>query len=165
MNLYQRLGYLVLGSRLRRLSETFIAELVQAYRDQGIAFEAAWFPVFYLLSAKKELSIKALADETEVSHPAASQLVATLRKKGLVHVRTSKADGRKQLVALTPDGEALLEQVRPVWTAVLVAMEELTSLEPGAWHLLDTLSALEKAFEKRALSEMINEKLQQLQHG
>ncbi|WP_448698221.1 MarR family winged helix-turn-helix transcriptional regulator [Mucilaginibacter sp. AW1-3] len=159
MNLYQRLGYLVLGSRLRRLSESFISEIVRAYQQQGIAFEAAWFPVFYLLSERKQLSIKELSEETEVSHPAASQLIATLKKKGLVRVATSVQDGRKQLVALSPAGEKLLEQIKPVWAAIAAAMARMTAGEEDTAHLWNALTALEKTFQEYTLSELITKEL------
>jgi len=165
MNLYQRLGYLVLGSRLRRLSESFISEIVRAYQQQGIVFEAAWFPVFYLLSERQELSIKELSEETEVSHPAASQLISTLKKKGLVKVKTSKADGRRQEVTLTEKGLQLLEQVRPIWAAMLEAMEELAASQEDTRHLLPALNALEIAFQQGNLFEKITANLQQFQHG
>jgi hypothetical protein len=79
MNLYEGLGYLVLGSRLRRLSENFLSEINQAYQQAGIDFDASWFPVFYLLSKNDALSIKELSEQTEVSHPAASQLISNLK--------------------------------------------------------------------------------------
>ncbi|MEO6150428.1 MAG: helix-turn-helix domain-containing protein [Mucilaginibacter sp.] len=157
MNFYQRLGYLALGSRLRRLSEAFISEVIRAYQQQGIEFEAAWFPVFYLLADKKELSIKELSDQLEVTHPAASQLISALRKKGLVTVKTSKKDGRKQLVQLSADGLVLLDRVKPVWNAILQAMDKMTATQEDTRHLLDALSALEYAFQEHVLSDLITE--------
>jgi len=58
MNLYQRLGFLVLGSRLRRISDSFLSEITRAYQNEGIEFDASWFPVFYLLAENDSLSIK-----------------------------------------------------------------------------------------------------------
>lgn len=84
MNLYQDRGYLVLGSRLRRLSESFLAEINRAYQNAGIDFDASWFPAFYLLSKKNQLSIKELSEQTGVSHPAASQLITNLKTGSLL---------------------------------------------------------------------------------
>src|ERR1700709_1654660 len=118
MNLYQSLGYLVLGSRLRRLSEAFLAEINRAYQNEGIQFDASWFPVFYLLSKNGSLSIKELSDITGVSHPAASQLVTNLKSKKLLKTTTCADDGRRQLVQLTKAGHTLLAQILPVWEAL-----------------------------------------------
>ena len=159
MNLYQSLGYLALGSRLRRLSESFLSEINRAYQNEGIEFDASWFPVFYLLSKNDALSIKELSEQTEVSHPAASQLITNLKNKSLVTSVTCNDDGRKQLVTLTNKGRALLNEVIPVWDAVLVAMDELVALEEESSHLLPAISALENIFKQNSLSDTISSKL------
>jgi DNA-binding MarR family transcriptional regulator len=159
MNLYQELGYLVLGSRLRRLSEAFLAEINRAYQNEGINFDASWFPVFYLLSVNGSLSIKELSEKTEVSHPAASQLITNLKTKKLVTTAACTDDGRRQLVQLTESGKALLAQVLPIWDAVSKAMEELVAGEPGCRELLPAISALENTFRLVKLSDKIGEQL------
>ena len=159
MNLYQNLGYLVLGSRLRRLSEAFLAEINRAYQNEGIDFDASWFPVFYLLSKNGSLSIKDLSEQIEISHPAASQLITGLKNKNLVTSVTSAADGRKQLVQLTDSGKRLLMQVMPVWEAVTAAMEELVSTDPGCAALLPAITSLENTFKSANLADIIGSKL------
>ena len=49
MNFYQDLGFLVFGSRLKRLGDTFINDINRIYKDHKIPFDASWFPVFYIL--------------------------------------------------------------------------------------------------------------------
>jgi DNA-binding MarR family transcriptional regulator len=159
MNLYQSLGYLVLGSRLRRLSESFLAEINRAYQNEGIDFDASWFPVFYLLSKNDSLSIKELSEQTEVSHPAASQLITNLKNKGLVTSATCTDDGRRQLVQLTDNGRELLASILPIWDAILLAMDELLESEPACRQLLPSISALENTFKSANLAERISDKL------
>jgi DNA-binding MarR family transcriptional regulator len=159
MNLYQSLGYLVLGSRLRRLSEGFLSEINRAYQNLGIDFDASWFPVFYLLSKNDALSIKELSEQTEVSHPAASQLITNLKNKNLVTSVTCADDGRRQLVTLTDKGRDLLNEILPVWDAVLAAMNELLTLDTESEHLLPAIAALENVFRENSLSEKIAENL------
>jgi DNA-binding MarR family transcriptional regulator len=159
MNLYQSLGYLVMGSRLRRLSESFLSEINRAYQNEGIDFDASWFPVFYLLSKNDALSIKELSDQTEVSHPAASQLIANLKNKNLVTSATCADDGRRQLVTLTGKGRALLEQILPMWVAIVSAMDDLLVNEPGCRDLLPAISTMEEVFKQHSLSEKIGSKL------
>jgi DNA-binding MarR family transcriptional regulator len=160
MNLYQHLGYLVLGSRLRRISESFLAEITRAYQQAGIEFDASWFPVFYLLSQNKSLSIKELSEQTEVSHPAASQLITNLKQRGLVKSTTSKTDARKQQIAFTDKGRALLEQVLPVWDAILLSMTEISESQPGCDALLPAVTAFEQALQSHNLSDHISQNLQ-----
>src|ERR1700743_2867327 len=159
MNFYQNLGYLVLGSRLRRLSEAFLSEINRAYQNAGIDFDASWFPVFYLLSKNGSISIKELSDQTEVSHPAASQLITNLKNRKLVATTTCTNDGRRQLVQLTEQGQQLLERVLPVWDAVTLAMQQLVAAEPGCHNILPAITALEDTFRSADLSAMIHENL------
>lgn len=159
MNLYQNLGYLVLGSRLRRLSETFLSEINHAYQNEGIDFDASWFPVFYLLSKNESLSIKELSEQIEVSHPAASQLITGLKNKKLVTSAACTDDGRRQLVQLTDRGKQLLKQVTPVWEAVTAAMNELVAGEPGCSEVLASITMLENTFKCTNLAALITNKL------
>lgn len=159
MNLYQSLGYLVLGSRLRRLSEAFLAEINRVYQNEGIDFDASWFPVFYLLSKNDALSIKELSEQIEVSHPAASQLITNLKNRGLVTSATCADDGRRQLVTLTDSGRALLKQILPVWDAIGQAMVQLVDNDAISKQLLPAITAVENTFRSSNLSAAIGEKL------
>jgi DNA-binding MarR family transcriptional regulator len=159
MNLYQSLGYLILGSRLRRLSESFLAEINRTYQNEGIDFDASWFPVFYLLSKNNSLSIKELSEQMEVSHPAASQLITNLKNKNLVASATCADDGRRQLVQLSAKGRELLAQILPVWDAIQLAMDEMVANEPACLQLLPAISALENVFKTDSLSGRIGNKL------
>ena len=164
MNFYEELGYQVLGSRMRRLSEAFLSEINKTYQSAGISFDASWFPVFYLLSKKESISIKELSDTTGVSHPAASQLVTNLKNKKLLKTTTSSTDGRLQLVQLTKSGRALLEQIMPVWEAIRQTMEDLVHSDTESEHLLAAITAVEKSFRALSLSEKISEKLEEAKY-
>ena len=168
MNFYESLGFLVFGSRLRRLSEAFLSEVNKTYQAAGIDFDASWFPVFYLLSQTDSLSIKELSEATGVSHPAASQLVTNLKSKKLLKTTTASDDGRRQMVQLTKAGHALLEKIIPVWEALRLTMEELVLAEPECAHILPAISSIEKTFRAVSLSDKIGEKLSTLklaEHG
>lgn len=159
MNLYQSLGYLVLGSRLRRMSETFLAEINRIYQNEGMEFDASWFPVFYLLSKNHSLSIKELSEQTEVSHPAASQLITNLKNKSIVETTVSADDGRRQMVQLTDKGQAILKQILPVWDAISNSMDELAASDEKVNEILSVISALEDTFRQYDLSGKVGEKL------
>nr|WP_294943049.1 MarR family transcriptional regulator [uncultured Mucilaginibacter sp.] len=167
MNLYQSLGYLVLGSRLRRMSETFLAEINRIYQNEGIEFEASWFPVFYLLSKNESLSIKELSDQTEVSHPAASQLIASLKNKGMVETSVCTDDGRRQLVQFTKKGRSVLNQILPIWEAINNSMMELAESDAAAMQLLPAISAMENVFRSANFVDSVSEKLnvKAINHG
>lgn len=155
MSFYPKLGYLIFGSRLRRLSEYFLAEVNKVYAQSGIAFDASWFPLFYLLSEGKQLTLMDIAQELEVSHSAVSQLITNLRGKELVTTTRCAEDGRRQLVELTRKGAALLDQVLPVWTAIGHAMEGLVMEDPQSRKILEAIGAVERSVSEDPLSARI----------
>jgi DNA-binding MarR family transcriptional regulator len=101
MNFYQDLGFLVFGSRLKRLGDIFINDVNRIYKDHKIEFDASWFPVFYILSLKEEISIKEISDNLNVSHSAISQLINNLHQKGLIKSVVSKKDARHKAITFT----------------------------------------------------------------
>ncbi|SDG00183.1 MarR family winged helix-turn-helix transcriptional regulator [Chitinophaga filiformis] len=155
MSFYASLGYLVFGSRLRRLSEYFLMEVNKVYEQSGIAFDASWFPVFYILSRQQNIPLIDIAEQLEVSHSAVSQLITGLKKKGLVKTAPCPDDGRRQLVMLSKKGEELLQQVQPVWAAITEAMKELTDEHKQSRLLLEAVSQVESAVQETPLSVRI----------
>lgn len=155
MSFYRSLGYLVFGSRLRRLSEYFLMEVNKVYEQAGIPFDASWFPVFYVLSQQQPMPLTDIAAAVEVSHSAISQLVTGLRKKGLVRTAPCREDGRRQLVMLTKKGEELLQRVQPVWEAITMAMDQLTAGHRQSRELLEAVTQVEDAVQQQPLSVRI----------
>ncbi|QJB35715.1 winged helix-turn-helix transcriptional regulator [Chitinophaga oryzae] len=161
MSFYPSLGYLVFGSRLRRLSEYFLAEVNKVYEQAGIPFDASWFPVFYLLAGQQPMPIIDIAEQLEISHSAVSQMVTNLRKKGLLKTTPCKDDGRRQLVAFTKKGTDMLHQIQPIWKAISTAMEELVTENKQSQQLLAAIAQVEQAVQQQPLSSRVIKAIQQ----
>jgi DNA-binding MarR family transcriptional regulator len=159
MSFYPTLGYLVFGSRLRRLSEYFLMEVNKVYEEAGISFDASWFPVFYLLSEQQPMPMIEIADQLEISHSAVSQMVTNLKKKGLLKTTPCKEDGRRQLVAFSKKGEDLLHQIQPVWNAISAAMNELVTENKQSQQILAAIAQIEQSVQQKPLSERIKKQL------
>ncbi|HWV69800.1 MarR family winged helix-turn-helix transcriptional regulator [Chitinophaga sp.] len=159
MSFYPSLGYLVFGSRLRRLSEYFLMEVNKVYEQAGIPFDASWFPVFYLLSKQQPVPMIDIAGQLEISHSAVSQMVTNLKKKGLLKTTPCKEDGRRQLVAFSKKGEELLQQIQPVWEAITTAMEALVTENKQSQQLLTAIAQIEQSVQQKPLSERIRQQL------
>jgi DNA-binding MarR family transcriptional regulator len=162
MNLYDSAGYLILGSRFRRLSEAFLSAVNKVYQQQGIPFEATWFPVFYLLAQLTEISIKDLSEQADITHPAASQLITQLKGKGLIATATSKNDGRMQLVRLTPKGKELLKKIEPIWNAIRLTLEKEIENLPESQALLTMLGTIEPLLKPDLLAKKIEQQINQI---
>lgn len=161
MTFYSSLGYLVFGSRLRRLSEYFLMEVNKVYEQAGIAFDASWFPVFFILSKQQPIPLIDIADQLEVSHSAVSQLVTSLKKKGLVKTAPCPDDGRRQLVMLSKKGAALLQEVQPVWEAITRAMTGVAEGHRDSKQLLEAITQVEHAVQREPLAMRIITAMQQ----
>jgi DNA-binding MarR family transcriptional regulator len=159
MNFYESLGFLVFGSRLRRLSESFLADVNNVYKHHKINFDASWFPVFYILSERQTVSIKDISDELNISHSAVSQLVTSLQSKGLIKISTAKDDGRKKVLTFTSKGNQLLRQVKPIWQALQDSMEELINENKDSRKVLQAIAGVEKGLLTASLFNRIENKL------
>lgn len=159
MDFYQSLGYLIFGSRLRRLSEYYIGELNKVYQTLDIPFDTSWFPFFYIFSTTKEVSLVDLSNRLQISHSSVSQMINNLKQKKLVKTIKAKDDARKQLVKLTPEGILLLERIKPVWLAIGESLAIIEQENPAVEPLLNTLSTLEIELKKEPLSMLILELL------
>ena len=159
MKFYQSLGYLLFGTRLKRLSETFLKDINRIYRKHKINFDASWFPVFYLLSENREVSIRTISDKLHISHSAASQMVSSLQQKGLVKSDISRKDARHKVVAFTLKGQKLLQKVKPIWAALQLAMKHISEESVQAQKILNALTAMENSLQNTGLYERVENTL------
>jgi DNA-binding MarR family transcriptional regulator len=155
MNFYQQLGFLVFGSRLKRLSDSFLNDVNRIYRKHKIGFDASWFPVFYILSTREEISIRNISDELGISHSAVSQLISSLQKKGLIRSVVSKTDARHKVITFTVKGQKLLAKIEPVWNALKQAMEELANENAQSKKILDALTVMEKNLQQQSVFDRV----------
>lgn len=154
-SIYEDLGFLILGSRLRRMSEYFLAEVNSVYQHLELPFEASWFPLFYLLAHGKELSIRQVADELMTSHSAISQLVTKLKEKGLIKSFADAKDKRVQMITLTTKGAQLKNKLLPIWDGISKSMHVMEASYPEVAHFLPAIAKLEQHFEAQSLSSII----------
>ncbi|MFE1599488.1 MarR family winged helix-turn-helix transcriptional regulator [Methylobacterium sp. ID0610] len=73
------------------------------------------YSILAKLDRNGELPIQDLASLLVMDRSTLGHLVRPLEQRGLVTIRVSKKDGRKRVVALTPEGNVLLASARPLW--------------------------------------------------
>lgn len=165
MSFYRRTGELIFGTRLKRISDKFLMDIARVYKSLNINFEISWFPLFYLLKEKGELSITAIANELKITHSAVSQLVNTLEKKELIKFLNDKNDRRKRLIYFTPKGLTLLNTVIPVWQSMKRAIQQLFSERENSCYLLLALNELEESIEKKSIYSRVMCDVKKTQFG
>ena len=86
------------------------------------------------------LTPSALAARERVQRPTATRLVARLEELGVVQRAGAPADRRSSLLSVTPEGRALLEEMRGRKTAYLA--HRIEKLEPEERAALDRAAAI-----------------------
>ena len=134
---------MALGSRLRRLSEKFTEDAAKIYALYDVAFDPKWFPVFYVLSQKKELSITEIAQIIGHSHPSVSQIVKEMTNLGLTTTAKSVSDARVSVVKLSDKSQQLIPTIENQYLDVTQAAVELVEeMQYDLWKAIEEMEFL-----------------------
>ena len=138
MDLYNQIGKIALGSRLRRLSEHLTAQAYEVYKLYGIELQPKWFPVFYVLSQGKEKTISTIASEIGHSQPSVSKMVREMAKKGIVIENKDDTDKRKNVISLTKKGKEMTRKIEDQYKDVNQAIEAaLAETNADLWKAME----------------------------
>lgn len=162
MDIFKHLGYLALGSRLKRFSTAVLKEVSVVYRLNDIDFESKWFPTFYLLTVESPLAITEIAKQLNISHAAVNQFINGMLKKEIIE-EVSSDDERKRMVRLSKKGEALHKKMQPLWRSIDLAIQKI--VRNCSVDILQAVNEFEDQLEKKSFEERIMEevKTQQIQ--
>jgi len=155
-NYYEKLGQLILGSRLRKLSERLMLEMGNIYKSRNIEFEPGWFHIMYLLSENEKMSITQISEMLQVSHPSVIQVVGVLEKRDIVKISIDSNDKRKRMIELSEIGSSLLERIKPVWNEIDQMMIAFLSEGEYSRNILNAITEIEKNLDAKPLSERMS---------
>lgn len=137
-----------LGARLRRLSAIIDADAARVYAASGIRFEQRWFGVINQLALNGPMSVSALAEALQISHPSVSEARQSLERAGLIQSASDPKDSRRRILALSPPGVEFVNRLRPMWE---VFEEVARQLDAEAGGVTQMLARLEQALARRSL--------------
>ncbi|HYX33703.1 MAG TPA: MarR family transcriptional regulator [Oligoflexus sp.] len=141
-DIVRRLGYLTLGTRLRRLGERIQADTQRILDDHELAIPSAQFPFLAAIDRLGPQTIGDLARAVGVTQPGATRTILQLEESKLVLVVPSDEDQRRKVVSLTAKGKDLvMVGKRAAWPAIEHAVRDLCHKLNGP--LLDQLTAIE----------------------
>jgi DNA-binding MarR family transcriptional regulator/GNAT superfamily N-acetyltransferase len=155
MNFYDKTGKKAIGSRLRRLSELVTQQSAKVYEMYQVDLQPKWFPVFFSLSEGQAKSITEIAVEIGHSHPSVSTIVKEMVKKGYVTEQKGASDGRRNVIALTANGNAINEQIQVQYTDVNAAIEKL--LHETDHNLWKAIAEWEFHLEQKSLLNRVRD--------
>ncbi len=148
------LGFLTLGSRLKRLGERLQAQTQDVLRDAGIEVPASHAPLLAALHRLGAMNVGGIANALGVSQPGVTRQLATLQSLGLVASTASAADGRQRTVSLTPSGSRLVARAKQkAWPRVEAAV--VHACGPRGPDLLEQLAQVEAALESLTLLQRV----------
>ncbi len=153
MDALKGFGELGLGSRLKRLSEHMMKDIQYVYTYYNIDFDPYLFPVIKIIDNYKTVTNKQIKESLKLSQPAISQAITKLTKKGMISIDNDAIDGRKKIIALSKKGEAIVDQMRPLWRAMEQTVKQYTLNSSGS--LIEHINNLEHQLQQQSLSHAI----------
>lgn len=155
-DILRELGYLALGSRLKRLGERLQADVQQASADAGLPIPAGLFPPLAALHWRGPLTVNGLAALMGLSQPGITRSIARLERLGLVRTSRGSGDRREKRVELSEEGERLAARAeRELWPAVGAAVGRMCARLDGPF--LEQVDAVEDALAEKPLQLRIAE--------
>jgi DNA-binding MarR family transcriptional regulator/N-acetylglutamate synthase-like GNAT family acetyltransferase len=152
------MGYLALGSRLKRLAERMQADATRAFAERGVPVQATHFPLLAALTTYGPLSVSEAVEAVGISQPAVTRIHNSLQKLGLTRTMPVKGDNRQKQIRLTARGEALVDDMKhAMWPHVRRAAQQLSE-GPDA-DILTLIGRLEEGLQARPLSQRIQDEI------
>lgn len=144
-DIVKRLGYLCLGSRLKRLGERMQADVQRFIEDGGVEILPSQYPLLAAIDRSGALTIGELADALGVSQPGVTRNVTRLVDLGLLEPADANGrDRRHKAVALTKAGAKLVARSKQdIWPHIEASVREVCAGKSGP--LLDQIAAIEDA--------------------
>lgn len=98
--------------------------------------------VLRVLAEHGEMDAKSLAERASLLFPSLTRIAATLRKKGLVTQTPDKKDRRRQFIAITANGQKIIDDRIPQTLEIVAGFKKALGAE-NYETLLDLLSLLD----------------------
>ncbi len=163
-DLITALGYLCLGSRLKRLGERLQGGVAAHLAAQGHLVQPAQLPLLMALHVDGPMTIGALGERVGISQPGVSRAIAALEPLGMVAVAADGRDRRERRISLTPAGSEQMQAFeRTLFPAVDRAVGHLCAAV--ADDLLGELGRIEALLAREPLDVRILRQMGEGDHG
>lgn len=144
------LGYLCLGTRLRRIGEQVQADSQRIMDSLDVPLQAGQYPLLAAISRLGPLSVGELAEALGVTQPGVTRAAGLLTRAGYLKARKGRDDQRIRRLSLTEAGEALIARSSAeIWPVIEAAVRDVCDGLEG--RLIDQLDGLEDALREKPL--------------
>ena len=153
MDLYDQLGKVALGSRLRRLGERLAEDSARVFDFYDVPLKPRWYPVFIAVARLAPASVKELAAAIGQSHASVSQVLKELDRAGLVTTGKCEQDARLTRTRLSDNGKAVLPRLEVQNRDAREAVDEM--LEEVGLDLWEAIQGLERSLSRQSFLERV----------
>jgi DNA-binding MarR family transcriptional regulator len=143
-----------LGTELRRLIELLDCDVERRYASLGLNYRPRFTPIVRAIERLGSASIKAIAQDSGLSHSAVSQTVAQMEKLGLLKLKPG-SDSRERIAQPTEILIEMLPLLHIQWEATNRAAAKLDA-ELSA-SLLQTVGEAIAALQRRSFADRIGD--------
>lgn len=148
------LGFLCLGSRLKRLGEQLQSDTQRILDRLELPVQASQHPLLAALDRLGPLAVGELAEALGVTQPGITRSLSRLAGLGLVEARQPRGDQRQKIVSLTERGRELVRVARrEAWPDIEKAVAELCGGLSGP--LLEQLAVIEDGLAETSLDRRV----------
>ncbi|UOY06814.1 bifunctional helix-turn-helix transcriptional regulator/GNAT family N-acetyltransferase [Muricauda sp. SCSIO 64092] len=132
------LGYLSIGSQMRRVYEKLQFEGDSIYKNMGIPFKSSWFPIYYVLSqTNRALTVMELTENISYSRITVKNVIRELEKAGYVDILPNPTDNRSKLIQLTAKGKGMEPELQSIWRLFHKHLENLFGKDDFLHQLIE----------------------------
>src|SRR6184192_3373429 len=118
-DILRSLGFLCLGSRLKRIGEQLQADTQRVLDRLDVRIQSSQYPLLAALDRLGPLPVGELAQSLGIAQPGVTRSVALLSELSLVEVSPSNDDQRRRIVSLSQAGRRLVDDAkREVWPRI-----------------------------------------------
>ncbi len=153
-DLIQRLGYLALGTRLKRIGEALQAGVNESFVASDIPVQPGQVAILVAVSQRSNLTVGELVIELGLSQPGVSRSLGDLARLGLVCLSADDRDRRVRSANLTDEGGALMTRIAStIFPRVAAAAAMLCEGLDGGF--LDELTTIDRRLGERGFARRI----------
>ena len=154
-----KMGFAGLTGRLKRLSDAFMYQTRDFYRQHDLDIEPNWHMIFLLLQENQSMTVTEIADALQLSHPAIVKLINKMKKRGYINSILDPNDNRRYNLELSQKAKQKLPLLERYWEAGNKALEEMLDHNTLLLEHLERLEAqmAEADFKTRMDKLLVNE--------
>jgi len=153
------LGTLGFTYRIRRLADRIADSGRRFYEALDVPLEPNWHALLLYLDSHGPVAVTEAAAALRVSHPAIIEMARRMEAKGLLTTAPDPADGRRRVLALSDQGQALMPEFKRLWRAIGDELEQVIDTTTGG-DALACLTTIEAQFDEEELDARVMHRLE-----